>query len=93
MQFNVPQFIEVEDKIFGPFSMKQFLMLVGAGAVIFILWYFFQLWVVVLFGGLIVSFLMAAFFIKINGRPFLNYFVSGINYYLKPKLYVWRRKE
>ncbi|MFM2424198.1 MAG: hypothetical protein RLZZ70_589, partial [Candidatus Parcubacteria bacterium] len=30
MQFEVPQFIEIEDKIFGPLTWKQFLY-VGGG--------------------------------------------------------------
>jgi len=29
MRFEVPQFIEVEDKIFGPFTWKQFIYLMG----------------------------------------------------------------
>ena len=46
MRFEVPQFIEIEDKIFGPFTWKQFVYLaggVGLAAVIFFslchLWY------------------------------------------------------
>ncbi|TSC80302.1 MAG: hypothetical protein G01um101429_152 [Parcubacteria group bacterium Gr01-1014_29] len=30
-QFQVPQFIEVEDKIFGPLTTKQFFYLLGGG--------------------------------------------------------------
>jgi len=93
MQFVVPQFIEVEDKIMGPFTMKQFLMAVGAGALIFIMWYLFQLWFVVLFGGLIVIALLISFFVKVNGRSFTSYFVSGLTYYLRPKIYVWKRRN
>ena len=29
MRFQVPQFIEVEDKIFGPFTFKQFIYIAG----------------------------------------------------------------
>ena len=38
MRFEVPQFIEIEDKIFGPFTWKQFVYLgggIGLAAVIF----------------------------------------------------------
>jgi len=31
MQYQVPQFIEIEDKIFGPLTLKQFLYLAGGG--------------------------------------------------------------
>ena len=39
MQFQVPQFIEVEDKIFGPLTLKEFLYLgggIGMAVVLFI---------------------------------------------------------
>ena len=29
MEYQVPQFIEVEDKIFGPFTLKQFIYVAG----------------------------------------------------------------
>jgi hypothetical protein len=42
MLFNVPQFIDVEDKIAGPLTVKQVLWLIGMGAVLFIVWTFFD---------------------------------------------------
>ncbi len=39
-QFVVPQFIEVEDKIFGPITIRQFLILLGAFVLIFLGWRF-----------------------------------------------------
>ena len=41
MRFQVPQFIEVEDKIFGPLTLKQFLYTAGGAAVGFIIWSIF----------------------------------------------------
>jgi hypothetical protein len=29
MQFRVPQFIDIEDKLFGPLTFKQFIYLAG----------------------------------------------------------------
>ncbi len=34
MRFEVPQFIDVEDKIFGPFTFKQFLYLAGGAGLL-----------------------------------------------------------
>jgi len=39
MQYQVPQFIEVEDRIIGPLTLKQFLYLAFAGAILFVLWF------------------------------------------------------
>lgn len=92
MQFNVPQFIEVEDKIFGPLTLKQFLMFLGGGLVILFLWYLFSLWVVIVVAIPLVGFLAASVFIKINGRSFLTFFSSWIKYFFNPRTYVWKRK-
>jgi adenosylhomocysteinase len=35
-QFTVPQFIDVEDKIFGPITTRQFLILLATGLILFI---------------------------------------------------------
>ena len=36
MQFKVPQFIDVEDKLFGPLTFKQFAYLAGGGGLVFV---------------------------------------------------------
>ena len=38
MQFQVPQFIEIEDKIFGPLTFKQFIYLAGGVGASIVLW-------------------------------------------------------
>jgi len=92
MRFNVPQFIEVEDKIFGPLTLKQFFMVIGAGILLFFLWYFFKLWFVFLFGIPLIGILVAEFFIKINGRPLHQVIAAWFSYISKPRIYIWKRK-
>ena len=38
MRYQVPQFIDVEDKIFGPLTLKQFLYVAGGSGFSFIIW-------------------------------------------------------
>ena len=38
MKFQVPQFTDVEDKIFGPLTLKQFVYIAGGGGLSFLLW-------------------------------------------------------
>src|SRR3990172_12458701 len=38
MQFQVPQFIEIEDKIFGPLTFKQFIYVAGGAGACYLLW-------------------------------------------------------
>jgi hypothetical protein len=93
MQHQVPQFIEIEDKIFGPLTFKQFLY-VGAGAAIgFICWVALPKILAIVIGGPIVGFFMAAAFYKVNGRPFLVFIEGVIKYLLSAKLYVWKKTE
>ena len=36
MQFKVPQFLDIEDKIFGPFTFREFIYLAGAAGLCFV---------------------------------------------------------
>lgn len=90
MQFQVPQFIETEDKIVGPFSLRQFAY-VGAGGVLSALLYFAAVgWLWVIGSIIIFSIAISLAFVKIEGRPFANVIVSAFNFYWKPQTYVWQ---
>lgn len=93
MRFQVPQFIEVEDKIFGPLTLKQFIYLAGAGGVVFILWKIFPLFVAIIIATPIVALAMALAFYKINKRPFVFVLESAFKYVLSNRLYVWKSKD
>ncbi len=93
MQFNVPQFTDVEDKIFGPLSLKQFLLFIGGGVIIFFLWYLFQLWVVIIVAVPLVGFLLAMVFVKINGRSFFSYSTAWFSYLTNPRIFIWKKKH
>jgi len=93
MQFNVPQFIEIKDKIIGPLTLRQFFyILIGAG-VLAILWFFAELWIFLIIAIPIIAFCLLLAFYKFNGRPFIYFVGSLISYLLKPKLYLWKRKK
>ncbi len=38
MQYSVPQFVDVPDRIIGPLTLKQFLVLLGGGLLAFMFW-------------------------------------------------------
>jgi len=92
MQFRVPQFIDVEDKIFGPLSFKQFIYLAGGAGLVYIIYKVLPFWAAILpmliVGGLAV--LMA--FYKLNGKPFIFYLQAGINYFFSKKLFIWKQR-
>src|SRR3989339_2205780 len=90
-QFVVPQFIEVEDKIFGPVTVRQFLILLGAGLICFVAYRYadFALFVMalVVVGGLALVFA----FVKINGQTFHYFILNIIQTTRRPGLRVWRK--
>lgn len=92
MQFIIPQFIDIEDTIIGPITLKQFLFLVCVGALLFLFWYLFKLWFVVLVGGPIALLALALVLIKVNGRPLPGFLKSWASYWLKPRFYIWGKK-
>lgn len=92
MQFNVPQFIDVEDKIFGPLTFKQFFLVIGGVLLLIFMWYFFELWFIITVGGPIILAIVASVFIKINDRPLFTIFMAWANYFIKPRVFIWRRK-
>ena len=93
MRFNVPQFIDVEDRIFWQFSLKQFFLLIGVGAIIMVMWYLFKLWFTLLVGIPLAGITLAFLLVKINGRPLTSVFSAWFNFRTKPRLYTWRKEE
>jgi hypothetical protein len=93
MQFQVPQFIEVEDKIFGPLTFKQFVYLLGGAGVGYMLWRTLPL---VVAAPLIMAFVglgAALAFFQYNGQPFILALEHGFYYFVKSKLYLWSNDQ
>jgi hypothetical protein len=93
MRFQIPQFIDVEDKIFGPFTLKQFIYLAGGAAVAVVAVVFWGLFFGLLVSSPIVVLALALAFYKINNRPFVHTMESAFKYIVKDKLYIWHKKE
>lgn len=92
MQFQVPQFIEVEDKIFGPLTFRQFIYLAGGAGVIAILYTLLPFFFVVLFGIPVIAFALALAFYRVNDRPFIEVVEAAFGYLTGTKLYLWQKR-
>lgn len=90
-QYTVPQFIDVEDKVLGPLSVRQFItMLVGAG-ILFLLFNVMGL-IEFVFAAILVLVLLFVFaFVKINGRPFHFFLLSLLQTFRRPSLKLWKK--
>src|SRR3989339_2065386 len=91
-QFIVPQFIDVEDKIFGPITTRQFLILLVAGITIFFTYRFgdFSLFIVMLALGGGSSLVFA--FVRINGRAFHYFLLNIIQTVRRPSRRIWSKR-
>lgn len=93
MQYQVPQFIETEDKVVGPFSLRQFLYVGAAALVSGICYFLLQPWLFFIIAFFLIGGALALSFIKINGRPLIKIGISAFNFYWKPQTYVWKTPE
>lgn len=92
MRFEVPQFIEIEDKIFGPFTWKQFVYLLGGGGIAVVLFITTPFIIFVLLGLPIGGLAVLLAFYPVNNRPFSVYLESMLRFMGGNKLYLWRKK-
>lgn len=91
MEYQVPQFIEVEDKIFGPFTLKQFIYVAGGVGLCAIVLLYLPLWLGILIALPVGALTMALAFYKINNKPFVEIMEAGFNYYIGDRLYLWKK--
>ncbi len=93
MQFEVPQFIEIEDKIFGPLTWRQFLYVGGGLGISGVLFLVAPFFIFVLFGLPLGGLALALAFYPINNRPFSFFLEAIYNYFTNQKLYLWRQRQ
>ncbi len=94
MRYQVPQFIEVEDRLFGPLTLKQFLYVAGGAAAGFIIWSIIPIKIIAVIIALpVVAFFLALAFYKYNGRPFVVTVENSVKYFLGDKLYIWKKED
>ncbi len=93
MQFQVPQNIDLEDKIVGPLTLIQFLYLLAGGLIDYLLLIFIGMkvifWILAVPIGL---FALALAFLKIQDQPLSSFVKAGLVYFSRPRMRYWQRK-
>lgn len=90
-QFVVPQFLDVEDKILGPITARQFVILIVDFIILTILYklllfgYFIGVGLFILGAGLVLA------FIRVNGHPFHYFLLNIIQTFRRPKIRIWNK--
>jgi hypothetical protein len=93
MRFTIPQFIDIEPKIIGPITPRQFILLVIGGGTIFLCYKIFSFWtflIITLFFLLPIIILFT--FVKVNGRPFHYFVLAVLQTSRRPSLRVWKKE-
>lgn len=94
MRFQVPQFIDVEDKIFGPLTLKQFIYIIGGAGLSFLIYTILDsVFLSVVPVIIIMAISMSLAFYKVNGKPFINVAEAAFKYWFGGKLYIWKKQN
>lgn len=91
MRYQVPQFVDIEDKIIGPLTLKQFIYILGGVGLSVVLYFFLPFFISAPLIGLALAFSGSLAFYKINNKPFVEILQAGLKYALTSKLFLWKR--
>lgn len=93
-QFQVPQYIEIEDKIVGPLTIKQFIYVLGGGGFVLLLWVLqlpgFIFWPLAI---AVAGFFLGLAFFQVNGQPLVAYLNNALNHFTHTRRYMWVRQD
>jgi hypothetical protein len=91
-QFVIPQFIDVEDKIVGPLTTRQFIILLAVTIILFIAYKLLTFFYFLAFGIPVFGIGVTLAFVKINGQPFHFFLLNLIQTLRRPSLRVWNKE-
>jgi hypothetical protein len=89
--FNVPQFIDIEDKIVGPLTAKQLGWLALDGVLLLFCWSFLDTSAFIVVAIILSIIFGALAFYRPHSQPLIMFILSAIYFFTKPKIYMWKR--
>ncbi len=89
----MPQFIEIEDHVVGPLTLKQFLYVAGGAGICIVFFVYLPFIYAFILSAPIVGLVVALAFYRVNGKPFIEVLEAGFNYYTGAKLFLWRHEQ
>jgi len=94
MQFHIPQYIDIEDKLFGPLTFKQALYVVGGAGGAFLIYKVIPILFIaapLILAWAVLAWALAFYPKEKLGKPFIEILEAGFNYMLRDKLYTWKK--
>ena len=92
MQFIVPQFIDIESKIIGPITPRQFIILLVCAGFIFVAYKLADFGLFVIEAVIILGIGVAVAFVKVNQQPIYYFFLNIAHNFKRPGLRVWDKQ-
>ncbi len=91
MQFPVPQNVDIEDKLIGPLTLKQFLYLLGGGILEFLFFSVFDMELFILLSIPTIGLAVAMAFVKIYDKPFIDFVLIMLRFTVASRKRIWKR--
>lgn len=91
-QFVVPQFIDVEDKVLGPITTRQFSIIMVAGLVGFIVFKLASFTAMLAINIPMIAAALVLAFVRINGQPFHFFLLNFVQTLKRPPIRTWNKE-
>jgi hypothetical protein len=94
MQFHIPQYIDIEDKLFGPLTLKQAIYVAGGAGGIYLVWRvipYVAIKAPIILGLAVLTWALAFYPKEKLGKPFIEVLESAFSYMIHDKLYTWKK--
>lgn len=92
-RFQVPQFITVEDKVIGPFTIKQFIYIAAGAILVAGIFFTFTGFLALMLSFLVGAIAVSLAFMKINGQSVPAVVKNAFLYFIRPRIFVWKRTK
>ena len=93
MRYKVPQNIDMEDRIVGPLTMVQFVLVMVGGMLVYLAYTLFTpstFWFAAIPIALVT---LTLAFVKVNDQPFPKFLAATILFLVRPKNRVWQKED
>ena len=91
-QYVVPQFIDVEDKILGPMTVRQFVIILIDVGIMFVVFKLTSLGLMILINLPLLMIGIVLAFVRVNGMPFHYFLLNLIQTTKNPNIRVWNKE-
>ena len=91
MNFQVPQYVDLEDKLAFRLTLKQLGWFALGGVILFALWTIFEKWVFWVMFPIVIAVASALAFYRPAGLSLITFLVDGFKHLVRPKKLTWTK--